>query len=396
MAKLPVQSVLDVIADGGNEFIKGYILGRVKTMCVFPHALKYLTERTFSQSTARYDKGRKSLGEDDYNIFEYRLRESGRWVSKYVSVGHIAEQSGGVVSRASGEKYTRDYYGVLLAKLLYSVVGDSHDNIRLTIGYPSGDLAYADNLINSVMGSHQIKFLDGTKKTFIVREVFLYEEGEAGACNFFLTKDGVHYRPQVADYKGMILDINIGGKVSSITPVKPATAFVDYQGVDSIGRGVADILTEVGRGIYDMRPELFTGSRESGVPSDHRLRDALITGEYRQMGYVLDVRDLVEESVSVFMTDMNKMIVKKVDLGQFECVTISGGGGYPYYHALADYPLGFNPDLIFPAVDQDDTRKSLEELMRTQMHLSVVLGAGKMTQARLYQMTSKKRVKRRR
>lgn len=392
--------LLDIVVDIGNSLWKVMIQGRPSTACVFPHSIKYISERKFASEGKRFEKGYQELHDIDFGTFAYRYKVKGGWDTAYVSAGSTAENKETEGIKVGAEKYIRQYYGVALTYLLLQMFPDGCDNpIRLTVGHPASDIEYRDAMIDSVIGNHFVKLLNGEKIKFVIKSVIPYEEGVAAGRNFVYTRDGIHYRQMSQQFnEGLGLDINIGGGISSVTPYSPQTGWVDYGNSTSIGSGINDIMKSIGSDILQEYAQSFTDNKDGNLALDARMRMTVKTGKYWQNGYNLDVAHIVKDSTRVFRNNLRTAIITAGGVGRFRFITISGGGGGYMWKSLMDNDtLNFNPDFIFPALDSDGVvKEDLEHMMLEEMHYSVLFGADKTTSAKIYKISQESKPKRRR
>lgn len=383
-------SIVRIIVDLGNSLLKGFSLPIPGATFVEPHAVSIISKARFEQLKERYAKGYNRMQDQDYSTFAYKFKNvKGEWETVYAVVGKPAENMTPDSRRAGGVKYERDYYPLLLMRVLLHFLPDGHPNIGLTVGYPPGDIRYKDTLIQSVSGTHFVELANGEKVKFTIREVLPYDEPVASVRHWSLSTDGVHYQRPVDIYNDMLgFSLDIGGAISSGVPFDPINGWIDYNSAVSLGMGIQSVMQNVSDILLTDHAKHFRNHRDGTLSFDAHMRTAIAKGKYWSGGKWLEVQDIVDEATALFRRTLQQELDKIGGTRSYGLIVVGGGGGGAMLsQLLAHNTLDFNPDLIFSA--DSDIEK---------MHLTNVWGAGKITSAHLYSETKQPQstIKRRR
>jgi len=87
----------------------------------------------------------------------------------------------------------------------------------LNIAHPSDAIPYLDMMIKTIQGKHNLILPDGEKIQFNITAVAPFDESSGGVIRA-LTNEYAAYNPYSLDPGMKILTVDIGGKISSMTP----------------------------------------------------------------------------------------------------------------------------------------------------------------------------------
>lgn len=373
-------SIVRIVVDLGNSLLKGCSLSIPTSPMVEPHAVSIISKARFDQLKERYAKGYNRMQDRDFSTFAYRYKnKSGEWETIYAVVGKPAENMTPDSRRAGGVKYERDYYPLLLMRVLLNFLPDGHPNIGLTVGYPSGDIRYKDTLINSVSGTHHVELVNGDKVKFTIREVLPYDESVGGVRHWSLAPDGIHYQRPMEEFDGLMgLCVDIGGAISSLTPFDPMTGWVDYNNTVSIGMGIQSIMQNISDILLTDHADKFRNHRDGTLAFDAIMRRAIDTGEYWNAGEYLQIQGIVDESTALFRRTLQQELDKTGGTRSYGLLAVSGGGGGAMHNQFIIHDtFQYNKNRIYT------TEPDIEKI-----HCANMWGAAKITSAHIYTETN--------
>lgn len=277
-----------VMFDGGHNIIKACPLNRNQDY-EFPHALKQLTRAEYNAAIDGYGRD----GTPDY------VEVNGN----YYVIGASATQYPDLQRVTGHHRYTRDYFGVFLAVMLFRMYKTGRD-VAIYASYPTGDYDHRTALAKSIWGEWVIT-INGKTKAFNVKYVNTYEEARGGANNLILSNDGIQFEDRDIN-DGDALVIDIGGGTTDLRSVKDGkvTGLV----ARSLDLGAQNIETSFESLLLGKRDEggqlYFAGYRT--LPLD-LLRQAIKTKRWVGGGLDLDVAHEVDQATNMLLTQLRQV-----------------------------------------------------------------------------------------
>lgn len=321
------QDELWVLADVGNEDVKGLLFPKFGDEIHFPHSVAMRDDSQWSVDCQQW----RNRQYDQVSSVAFRCKEGA------FLVGSQADQMGGY-SLYGAEKYSRDHMGVLLKALLYRLYSDGHKNVKLVIMHPSRlNPAMRDALIDSVIGKHVIELPDGKRVSYTVTEVFPLEEAVASFQTFLLSTNGERYKDhQFGGDRAKFLpgeefiNIDIGGKISYIGQgVVNEHGGIEMNNYNAkpIEKGILDVYDVLQESLKGKESQFPGLSRLTTIP-ESMLREAVLTNQ-------ITIKRTPYDCTAEVMTAMNPLInaMKQEFTGRFKggataaVITVAGGGG---------------------------------------------------------------------
>lgn len=376
--KIALQAPVYLVLDVGNSVVKVVVMDKLlRWNCVtYPHALKRIPSGKFDEQVSRRTRG-LSRGADlklDTFVYERSGYEQAFTVGEAAEIGLESRQTGGA-------KYKTEYYAPLFIPGLLDLLPDGHDNIEALALFPPGDFRHTEDLIEVVGGKHKVTKADGTTVTYRIRSVAIADEPVGGLNNYLLAADGLHYRTNnIPDGMGLCFDL--GGKISSGTPFDKH-GNVSYANSPSYDLGIQDAMKTFSDIVLasnkftltsgkNIDARIFESYRGSNLPQDGVMREAFLDNIYRVSGYELNVKDIVDESVTGLLNQARQMFTQNLGGSQrYQYVVVTGGGGGILFdRIIKNVFYDFNLDRIFLA---NTDSESVKDTFKAN-----VLGARKM------------------
>ncbi len=301
----------DVVLDIGHVLWKAKTASRELAM---PHALRALSATDYQHVLDR------TMGQPpaDYCLVN----------GKPYVIGQTAERYGVLTRRSGPARYTRDYYGVIVAAILGQLYGAS-SQIRIYASHAPGDIAYRPDLMRAVLGDWQVE-AQGRSLAFSVVYVNTFDEPLGGLMNVVLAEDGVHYQRTDVD-QGRSLVIDIGGGTTDWYGVQPGGE-TDYSLTESTPIGILEILRMFESSFRSNNIALCKGS--SHLP-ENLIRDALATGVFRARGQDYPCGLEVAEATNVYLNRFADTFQRVAGAGlAYETIILTGGGSAMLYDYL--------------------------------------------------------------
>lgn len=178
-----------VALDWGNSGAKSKIHGVEKFI---PHAIYRLTLDQY----ARVKMESYGAPPDDYIMVDgvpYVVGESAKTYAMNLRRGQA--------------RYTRDYYGVMVASVLARIYGQTTTGIHLFASHPPGHITYVPDIQQAAGGEWSVEY-KGRHMTFNVAFVTCFPESAGGMYNVALNADGTGYdHRDVAQGRTLVLDV---------------------------------------------------------------------------------------------------------------------------------------------------------------------------------------------
>lgn len=328
-----------LIFDGGHNIIKACTLKRGSDR-EFPHALKRI-------ALSQYLDAVNNLGKElppDYIALNRGNDKDGNPMYEYYVVGESATGYDDLQRVTGPNRYTRDYYGIFLAVMLYRMFKTGRD-VAVYASYPTGDHEHRKMLAKAIVGTWDITvggvpdrsgktMKGGTRKLFNVTYVNTYEEARGGANNLILAESGLEYADKDIN-DGDALVIDIGGGTVDIRSIKNGkiTPIVGR----SIDLGIQSVETAVESMLLSNHPQEFIGVRQ--LPLD-QLRTAIRKKVWDGGGNPIDITFYIQQAMSLLVNQIgqiyNAPITRKGAGGPmlWRYIIMTGGGGASIYEYL--------------------------------------------------------------
>jgi hypothetical protein len=304
-----------MVLDAGNSIIKAKITRRENGEIAFPHAMKHLTESEYGKITIRSGMQNQSV---DY------LRINGK---PYV-VGESAERHGQITQRTGTARYTRDYYGVLVAVAL-SLLYDRSREVSVFGSHPPGDVQFRQDLMGSVVGDWVVE-IKGKVLHFRVSYANTFDEPVGGLMNVILTEDGQHYQhTDINDGRALVIDI--GGFTTDFLAVNQGGQ-VDYALARSVPLGIQSVIRDFEESFRAKNLEVV---KDTPVLPPDRVRKAIANSIFEGGGRKYPCESDVEEATSLFLNRFADTYQRLAGGAlSWDNIILTGGGSALLHHKL--------------------------------------------------------------
>ena len=272
-----------------------------------PHAFVELNEVGWKEAEASVRMNRSRKGSTHtFKLFNHEGRGKDRVdTSSYVSIGQGVMRSPMNRPLLGSNKYIKGGIDALLVALFCELFPvekypDGHDNIILSVGVPPTEWQQQEVVRKLLHRKHRIQLPDGTKRSFSVRLVVIYDESVGGityATSMKTKRDNVFKSGQ------RVLVIDAGGRLGSMSWVTiddDGNPNVDYDyGFKSIDGGSITIRNELRMSLKTLFPEELRGMRDIDMDDDWldeiiRTKRIILSGDVRN---ALDASDAVNNSL---------------------------------------------------------------------------------------------------
>jgi hypothetical protein len=329
MAK-SLQPIVDWVLDCGNTDMKDMLVGGFGKEDIIPHAFQMPNDANYG---ARVQRAKYQTGSIRHSAI---FQKNG---TGYV-IGEAATQSGQLKRITGTAKYQAGYFDVLVSAKLLRRFPQGHNNIRLAIAHPPDAIAYVERLMDLVGGVHKVTTITGEEVKFVIREVVPWDE-PAGGLMRFMTLPEQAYNPHDIRVGYRLLVIDIGGKISSMTPVVIGDGYsveplYESAAVFDIGvQDVADLLKEELRSLY---PVEFQDMR--AIPFN-MLDEALRTNCVTLANEPFACGQAVLNAVAPILDRIQGYYKNNMASGRnFNHIVVTGGGGGLLFDYLANQDTG--------------------------------------------------------
>lgn len=336
-----------VTADVGHALVKG--VTDYSSAC-FVHALAQIDETSWHN-----DKLRGILNQDYYIVNGVRY-----------AIGLEAERKDpGQCRRSGASRYTKDYYGVLVAIMLFRLIGSGHDDITLYASHAPEYIQYRDDILKAARGTWTVEDHNGLRKRFKIKQVFFFDEPTGGAMNIILNSTGTAFQ-QPEMQRGRLLAIDIGGFTVNVARIENGR-LVDVDGDPH--QGVIAAEEELTRYI---RRELRKKLKDMDEITPGLVRDALATGYYDAGGYGMqDVQQAATRATNGVISAVLSRFKRYGGIAGSNYVILTGGGSGAFedrLRAVLEHPY------VYLASSSDDVHFANARGGRKMLHFYKNMG----------------------
>ncbi len=343
-----------VVIDAGNSLIKARSAGGEWW---FEHALQRLTE-------AEIEK-----------VLQHNAAHGGELPPGYARVngapyayGRTAERKGLATRQSGSARYTKDYYGTLLAIALGGLYVQS-GSIVVFASHAPRDVGFSDDLVAAALGRYQVEIANHSGKralNFEVAAATTFDEPVGGLMNVLLAEDGHHYaRTDLTEGRTLVIDV--GGLTTDFLAVNPG-GDVDYGLAESIEAGIQQVERDFERSFRAANKEAV---KKSTYLPPEQIRAAIRRGVLVGGGQEFPCADEVHEATTLILRRIAEAY-QHVAGGPlpWHSVVLTGGGSAMLYEQLVGQVL-------------DHRRVFLAENDEKAIHLANIRGGLKLW--RLYE-----------
>lgn len=318
---------VEFVLDFGNSWGKWYVPG-AEVRGNFRHAIAALSESEWRHYTGR--AGAAPDGIIRVNGFPYAIGDAARRHT-------IKERPRGAA------RYDEAYYGVGLAFALATAFRRSTRPITLYASHAPIDIDYAADLQAAARRTWQVDAY-GESYTFVVRDVYTFDEPIGGFNHFVLTNEGtVIKRNPIRDETVLICDI--GGHTVDIGAIDPG-GVIDVQSLKSTHTGVLHVIEEFTREFRANNRLLFKNTADL----DPRRVDAAIrTGKYKGGRHIIDCSAEASMATQALVYDVEQIIDSMGGALNYDHILLTGGGAA----LLFDRLCAAIPQIEFLPVEQN-------------------------------------------
>jgi hypothetical protein len=347
-----------IVMDLGNSGLKDMMLGQpIGKEDIITHAVQQLNAASYGAlvQKAKYQaviyRGSAIFEKDDQPFI----------------VGDAATHSGHVNRITGDAKYVEGYWDVVAMAKLLRRFPEGHNNLYIAIAHPANAYPYIETMMDLIGGRQTIKTPDGKTVKFFIRGMIPWAESDGGILRWMNlpaqiggkgTKVGTNNGKTVR-VGDRILVIDIGGKISSMTPVIVADGErfeTIYDPTDQpFNLGIQDILDTLAIELKSLHPKDFKGFKE--IPLN-MLEEALRTGHVTISGRPINVEQAVKNSIYPLLDQLEQRYQNKHSGGKnFRHIVATGGGSGLLYTHLVDEEQGI---LHHPNVYLADTEETIQ------------------------------------
>lgn len=207
-----MSNVSTIVSDAGNSYLKSKIAGAKEGIHAIPHAIRFLDGGSWENEAKAAKRGSRQIDREQTKIFWMRGR--GAIVGKRAFVANYT------APKIGEGKYSKDYIRYLVAAQLLHHYPNGHDNIDLRIAHPPNAIPYLEDLMRSVGGSYKITLPDGTKVSYLVKQVSTWDEPSGSMYTFLSKRNNGDYNSHDLNDGDTIFLCDFGGRISSMTTVE--------------------------------------------------------------------------------------------------------------------------------------------------------------------------------
>lgn len=295
---------------------------------VMPHALRTETDSVYKARVTRYTHRQASML--DTVVFQSVYSD---YVQNCIVGREVAGNDLRLITGA--EKYVPGYFDVLLKAMLLKIAPDGHSNIVLSIAHPPDATPQLDALIRLVGGKHTVIRHDGQKVSWNVMAVVPFDE-PAGGLTRAMTTEYAAYNEFGLDPGDKVMIVDIGGKISSMTPALMVTStecHTLWNDGSVFELGIQDVKDALDGELRALHPDVFR-SRVPDMIVEKAIRGY---GQTEVQGRAMDVKDAFNLAADSLLGAIRRVYVN--DMRRAQDVThifISGGGGGLLENALRE------------------------------------------------------------
>lgn len=301
---------IGVVSDAGHSLLKTGVRGADGDwqFTVAPHALHELQRKQWEQIVER--------SASQPNAVDYV--QVGQ---QYYIMGDSAERYAHATRKMGAARYTRDYIGVQTMAMVARAAPVDEAEVVILALHPPADAEYRKELRSALTGQWDVLLGNGRECLFKVTQVITLDEPVAGLMNVAIDD---RLRENKAITAGEVLVLDIGGGTTSVAPVLPGGS-VDYGRADSYPMGILNVTARLQQNLFNQYRTMFMKTRQ--IRPD-RLRDALITEQFRGGGKTINCKDEVRAAKAELLTEIERMYFDGSIGGplQFDAIILTGGG----------------------------------------------------------------------
>lgn len=275
---------------------------------VLPHAIEHPSESTWRARVTRY-KYRQSALKDTAVFQKIYANQSLNCV-----VGSEVDGTNNSYRVTGADKYEQGRFDVYVAAILLKLFPEGHDNLMLSVAHPSDAIPYLDMMIKTIQGKHSLVLPDGSKVNYNIRAVAPFDESSGGVIRA-LTNEYAAYNPYDLTPGMKVLTVDIGGKISSMTPailmdnneVHPL-----FDDAVTFELGIQDIESALDIELRSHHPELFRRSVPKPIINQIILSSgrAIVGGDPYDFSEIfwLAANPLLTQIENIYITQMKKAL----------------------------------------------------------------------------------------
>lgn len=308
-----------LVVDIGHNHTKAYVVrnGAPFFGCEFPTAIAEIDESHFTDLIS----AKKETSGAYPQYIGYKDR--------YYVVGRDAESTGAVIRVERQQRYTRQYYGILLASIILSIYGDEiPEHMNVFAGYPPSEHREKEMHVKSMIGKWSILTSKG-RVSYTIDFVSRYPEVIGGAMNLVLAPDGQRYEDHPILWDGPTVVLDVGGGTTDIT-VLDETGMPKYTVFASAPVGINNVVAQYIHLFGEKYPEIIESNGRKPL-SFKRATDSFLdpSNIIRLPSGDIDGAELFKRSTAKTMNQIvqaYETILKQGSL-DFNHALVSGGGG---------------------------------------------------------------------
>jgi hypothetical protein len=339
-------------ADWGNRLLKQMQAGKPKTVTRMENLVLDLSQTAWNQQLSRYQN--RPADFDDTMLFavkerkadEHKPSKEAAWLP--CMVGDASKHHGKPKAQTGEVKYRYDYLGKVACANFLRQWPNGHEHIVLHLAHPSQSIGQVDDMLDTVLGQHKVKKIDGKEVTFIVREAIPWDEPSGGIVSF-LTGEKGQYNPHELRPRDMILVVDIGGGVTSLTRVlvqRDAQGKMKLQPIydpvqsPSFDVGIRHVMDKFASELKDTHTK-FKSMKKDAI-SDDMLEEGLRVDEDGEhyitlWGDKVNVTEQVQKSDYFLLDTLQSLYDDRMGGGApFRLVVLTGGGNKSLYQQVSN------------------------------------------------------------
>lgn len=300
-----------------------------------PHAVVFETDTQYRARVTRFKHRAGQMA--DTAVFQKIYKGKNADGTDYAETKNCVvgmEAINSAVRVVGADKYRLGYFDVYVCGMLLKMFPEGHDNIALSMAHPPDAIPYLETMGQTLLGRHTVITPEGKTVKFVVKVVTPFDEPAGGAVRAitseFRSNDFV-----VAGDK--ILLVDIGGKISSITPCvlmanKTINTLFNYGEVFEIG--IQNVQKDLEDILRSQHPALFTRQIPHSILDECiRKRGLNVTVQGRSKDfseeYTQAVAPLINAVENIYISQMGRALDSRL-------IFVSGGGGGLIFDELRD------------------------------------------------------------
>lgn len=324
-----------LVLDNGNTNLKSGLMGKLGYEDLIPYAIQVPTRAVYAAKVTRAKY--RTEAQDDTVVFEMRHRSTKEF-APYI-VGEEAQRVASSKRLTGADKYQEGIWDTVFCAKALRHFPKGHDNLVVSVAHPPDAISSVDTLMDLIGGSHTVKTLQGDTVKFVVRHVVPWDEPSGGLIQFMHVNNQASNAANLAD-GDYILVLDIGGKISSMTPVrigKNREVKPIFNQAPVFNLGIQDVLRELVEELRSLYPDTFRGFKD--IPTN-MLEAALEKKKVKISNKPFDVTEAVLNATAPILDRIAGIYADRMDSGKnFSAIVVSGGGGqrlFPYLASKKD------------------------------------------------------------